>query len=61
VMRAGRLHVPAGSLGESRRRAAAQLAQLPDALRTLDASPAYEVRIAPALATLARTVDRAME
>lgn len=59
VMTAGRLHSPACVLRESRRRAAAQLAQLPDSLRTLDASPAYEVRIASALATLAHTVDRA--
>lgn len=61
VMRGGRRQSPACVLRESRRRAAAQLAQLPDSLRALETSPVFEVRISSALETLAHTVDRAME
>lgn len=60
VMTQGRRHSSTCVLREARRRAAAQLSQLPDSLRALDPSPQYEVRISPALEALAHTVDRAM-
>ncbi|MBI3042575.1 MAG: nicotinate phosphoribosyltransferase [Betaproteobacteria bacterium] len=59
VMKNGRrLHLPE-SLEAIRARAAAQLAKLPDALRTLESSAhTYRVAIAPALRGLAEKVDR---
>ncbi len=59
VMSKGRRLLPAYTLGESRRRAAAQLAKLSDSLRMLEQAPAFEVRISSVLERLAETVDRA--
>jgi len=57
VMLAGH-RIAAEPLAEARRRAAAQVALLPDELRLLDpASPAYRVDISPALRELTRTLD----
>lgn len=59
VMKNGRRLGPPESLGVIRNRAAAQLAQLPERLATLEeASVAYRVEIAPALRRLADEVDR---
>jgi len=58
MMREGRRLAPSPSLTELRRYTAAQLAQLPEALRMLGTAPAYEARIAPALQALAQEVDR---
>ncbi len=58
VVRNGKLTGPLPSLVEIRRYTAAQLAQLPDRLRTLDQAQPYEVRIAPALKDLADELDR---
>jgi nicotinate phosphoribosyltransferase len=60
VMREGRRLVPPPSLTDQRRRTADQLAQLPASLRPIGTAPAYEVRIAPALHTLAQAVDRSL-
>jgi nicotinate phosphoribosyltransferase len=57
VMREGRGIAPAPALPDLRKRAAGQMARLPAALRTLDASAPYDVRIAPALQRLAETVN----
>lgn len=60
VMKNGcRLAHPSG-LTELRRHAAAQLQQLPEPLRALESMPAYDVRISPALQSLAQTVDRGL-
>ena len=61
VMRAGRRLPSTGTLAQARSRCAAQLARLPEALRTLEpaASP-YPVEISHALRALAREVDAAM-
>ncbi len=59
-MRAGRRLAPAPSLEEARRRAAQQLAQLPEHLRRLETVPPYEVEVAPALRELARAVDEGL-
>jgi nicotinate phosphoribosyltransferase len=58
VIVAGRRASAVPSLEDVRRRCAAQLAQLPPALRGLDDAPAYRVEIAPALERLAAEVDR---
>jgi nicotinate phosphoribosyltransferase len=59
VMAQGR-RLPQPALGECRARALAQLALLPEPLRSLEAPPEpYPVEIAPALQALARAVDAA--
>lgn len=59
VMAQGRRLRPPEPLAASRKRARDQLAALPPRLRGLeDATEPYEVQIAPALASLAREVDR---
>jgi len=55
VMRGGERVAPAVTLEESRQRAAERLAQLPDDIRSLEAGPAYDVRISTALDALARS------
>lgn len=60
MMRAGRRLAPSPALTDARRRAAAQLVQLPDPLRVLEEAPAYEVRISAPLRDLARAVDRSV-
>ncbi|MBI3608517.1 MAG: nicotinate phosphoribosyltransferase [Nitrospirae bacterium] len=57
VMRGGRRLTPPTPLAESRARAAAELARLPPASRSLDDAPPYPVTITPALRALADTVD----
>ncbi len=59
-MRARRRLAPAPSLEEARRRAARQLAQLPEHLRRLETAPPYEVEVTPALRELARAVDEGL-
>jgi nicotinate phosphoribosyltransferase len=58
VMKEGRNIAHQPKLTELRQRAAEQLARLPDAMRTLECAPPYEVRIAEALQRLAQAVDR---
>jgi nicotinate phosphoribosyltransferase len=58
VMKEGRNLADQPKLTELRQRAAAQLSRLPDAMRTLESVPPYEVRIAEALQQLAQGVDR---
>ncbi len=60
VMRGGRRIGPLPSLAEARARAAADLARLPEALRSLEPGPPYPVRVAPALRALVREVDERM-
>ncbi|MEC4890210.1 MAG: nicotinate phosphoribosyltransferase [Nitrospira sp.] len=60
VMTAGRRLAPAPALAGIRQRVAAQLAQLPAPLTTLEEAPSYEVRISPQLQELAGTVDRSL-
>lgn len=58
-MQAGKRLAAPEPLEESRRRAAAELARLPERLKQLDATQApYTVEIAPALRQLAEAVDR---
>jgi nicotinate phosphoribosyltransferase len=57
VMKNGCLLAPSPDLPELRRYAAAQLGQLPESLRALETVPDYDVRISPALQSLAQTVD----
>ncbi|NKE69803.1 nicotinate phosphoribosyltransferase [Candidatus Manganitrophus noduliformans] len=57
VMRAGRRLAPSPSLTESRRRAAAELARLPEPLRRLEEAPPYRVKISEGLQRLAAEVD----
>ncbi|HSQ61696.1 MAG TPA: nicotinate phosphoribosyltransferase [Polyangiaceae bacterium] len=57
MMRGGKRVAPPEPLAASRARAAAQLARLPSHLRTLDAQPAYPVRVSPELVALAAEVD----
>ncbi len=57
VMRKGKRLAPLPSLTESRKRAADELARLPERLRRLDEAPPYPVRIAPNLQKLAQAVD----
>lgn len=58
VMRGGRRVAASPTLADSRARAAADLARLPDGLRALTGDGRYEVRVADALARLAADVDR---
>jgi nicotinate phosphoribosyltransferase len=58
VMTGGCRLAPAPQLTESRHRAAAQLALLPDSLRSLEDSQAYDVQISQPLQNLARAVDQ---
>jgi nicotinate phosphoribosyltransferase len=58
VMKKGRNLADQPKLTESRQRAAAQLVRLPNAMRTLECAPPYEVRIAESLQRLAQAVDR---
>lgn len=60
VMERGRRLAHPPGLAELRRHAAARLGQLPEALRDLETVPAYDVRISPALQSLAQTVDRGL-
>jgi nicotinate phosphoribosyltransferase len=61
VMKAGRRVKPAQPLGEIRNRTLAQLACLPDCLRTLERSQDYPVTISQSLIDLAAQADRATE
>jgi nicotinate phosphoribosyltransferase len=58
VMRAGRRVRPEQSLDDIRRRAAAELASLPDPLRSIDRAASYEVAISPAVRDLVRAWER---
>lgn len=58
VMKNGCRPAPSPGLAELQRHAAAQLGQLPEPLRSLEAVPAYDTRISTALQRLAQTVDR---
>lgn len=60
VMKGGRRLGAYPELAALRQRTMAQLAQLPPPLRALEPVSPYEVRIAPALQTLAQTVDRSV-
>jgi nicotinate phosphoribosyltransferase len=57
TMRAGRRLAPPLSLARMREYAAAQLARLPSALRSLDPAPAYPVAVSTKLRDLAQAVD----
>ncbi|MCG3111763.1 MAG: nicotinate phosphoribosyltransferase [Candidatus Manganitrophus sp. SB1] len=57
MMRAGRRLAPSPSLAEARRRAAAELARLPEPLRRLEEAPPYRVKISEGLQRLAAEVD----
>ncbi len=57
AMRAGRRLAPSPQLAAVREYAAAQLARLPPALRSLDPAPAYPVAVSEKLRDLARQVD----
>jgi nicotinate phosphoribosyltransferase len=57
VLRAGRRVGPPPALGALRDRARAQVAALPEALRTLAPAPAYPVEVASSLRALAAAVD----
>jgi nicotinate phosphoribosyltransferase len=57
VMKEGHRLAASPPLAEVRRHAAVQLGQLPESLRVLELSPAYNVRISEALQGLAQTVD----
>jgi nicotinate phosphoribosyltransferase len=58
VMNSGRRRAPAPSLTDLRRHMAAQLARIPESLRTIATAPPYEARVSPALQALAESVDR---
>lgn len=58
VMRAGRRTAPAEPLAVGRARAAEQLAQLPEALRSLDPAPPYPVAFSSGLRQLADALGR---
>lgn len=58
VMKDGVCLTSSPGLSELRRHTAAQLAQLPESLRPLEPVTAYDVRISPALQSLAQAVDR---
>jgi nicotinate phosphoribosyltransferase len=60
VMKAGRRLAPSPLLPEIRHQVAAQLVQLPDQLRQLEAGAPYEVRISHALRALAERVDQCL-
>jgi nicotinate phosphoribosyltransferase len=57
VMQSGKRLRPAIPLAEIRERALAELAALPESLRTIDAAQSYPVAVAPRLRELAREVD----
>jgi len=57
VMRAGRRIAPSPSLAEARKRAAVEMARLPEPLRRLEEVPPYRVKISDALKRLAADVD----
>ncbi len=57
VMRAGRRIAPGPSLAESRARATADLARLPERLRRLEGGARHPVQVSPALVALAHEVD----
>ena len=57
VMQAGRRLAPSPPLTESRQRAAAELARLPEHLRQLKEGPAVPVQVSQALRDLAKAVD----
>ena len=60
IMEQGRRLAPSPALETIRKHLAAEVARLPEELRVLDPAPPsrYDVRIAPALIELARTVDQ---
>lgn len=58
VMTEGHRLAPARTLTELRQRAAAQLALLPDSLRSLEGDHPYDVQISQPLQDLAKAVDR---
>jgi nicotinate phosphoribosyltransferase len=58
VMRSGQRVAPAPSLAESRKRAAHELARLPEPLRHLNTKITYPVQVSEELAGLAAEVDR---
>jgi nicotinate phosphoribosyltransferase len=58
VMTEGRRLISNRKLTELRERAAAQLALLPDSIRSLESDHPYEVRISQSLQDLARVVDQ---
>jgi nicotinate phosphoribosyltransferase len=60
VMKAGRRLAPSPALTDIRNQVAAQLGQLSDQLRQLEAGTPYEVRISNALQGLADRVDRCL-
>jgi nicotinate phosphoribosyltransferase len=60
VMKDGLRLASAPSLTDLRRHMAAQLARLPESLRTIETAPPYEVRISPALQDLAKAVDHGL-
>jgi nicotinate phosphoribosyltransferase len=60
VMKGGYRFASSPGLAELRDHTAAQLTQLPESLRALELAPAYDVRISPALQSLAQTVDRSL-
>ena len=57
VLRAGRLAAPAPTLAAARSLASAELARLPERLRSLDDAEPYPVAIAPPLRSLAAEID----
>jgi len=57
VLRAGRLAAPAAALAPARSLASAELARLPERLRSLDDAEPYRVEIAPPLRSLAAEID----
>jgi nicotinate phosphoribosyltransferase len=57
VMKDGLRLAPAPSLTDLRGHMAAQLARIPESLRTIETAPTYEVRVSPALQALANAVD----
>jgi nicotinate phosphoribosyltransferase len=59
VLRAGRPVAPAPTLAAARALARAELARLPEGLRSLDDAEPYPVEIAPALSRLAAQIDAA--
>ncbi|MFQ5974192.1 MAG: nicotinate phosphoribosyltransferase, partial [Alphaproteobacteria bacterium] len=60
VMRDGRRIAALPTAAEARKHASAELDRLPPHLRRLETSPAYEVRVADALRSLADEVDRGL-
>jgi nicotinate phosphoribosyltransferase len=57
VMKEGQRLMPPPTLSELRERAAAQLARLPDTLRSLDVVKPYETRISASLQSLAQSLN----